>query len=275
MSTTTGEKSRISFLIKSNQKLLISYLMPEFPVRGATVPAMLALQNAGANMIELGVPHSDPLADGPVIQKAAQIALENGVNLKQVLTFVIEARRAGLKIPVFLMGYYNPLFAYGIDKFLADAVAAGVDGFIVPDLPPEESHEFLEKCKQNQLALTFLISPVTSTARIQEIDQLSTHFSYCVSVNATTGTGKLQLGSSSSALSDYFKRVRNNTSKKFIVGFGISSAEHVKNILPQSDGVVIGSALLKAIADAKTPQAVAVSCDAFWKDVCSGALAKN
>jgi len=275
MNSTNGDNSRVSSLIKSNQKLLISYLMPEFPVAKATVPAMLALQEAGANVIELGIPHSDPLADGPVIQKAAQVALENGTNLKKVLGFVAEARAGGLQVPVLLMGYVNPILAYGLDDFFQDVLNAGVDGFIIPDLPPEEAKVFLQKCQQNNLSLTFLISPVTSKDRIQQIDKLSTHFSYCISVNATTGTGKLQLNDNSKSLSEYFERVRENTDKHFVVGFGISSAEQVRKILPQSDGIVIGTALLKAISQAKTPEETASLCRTFWKDVCFDALSKN
>ncbi|NTW48138.1 MAG: tryptophan synthase subunit alpha [Chlorobiales bacterium] len=264
--------NRLSALLETGDKLLVAYLMPEFPVPGATLPTLIALQKSGANVIELGMPYSDPLADGRVIQDAAQVAIANGVTLKRLLELVRQARAgaAGEKIhvPIILMGYVNPVLSYGVNRFLDEAAQSGVDGLIIPDLPPEEAQEFRKKCIEKNLSLTFLISPVTSDKRIELIDSLSTHFSYCVSVNATTGTSKLDARTSGDDLNAYLRRVRQNAKKKFVVGFGIKSAEQVRNMNQVADGAVVGTALLSAIASAKTPEGTADAAASFWRALC-------
>lgn len=270
--------NRLSALLETGEKLLVAYLMPEFPVPGATLPTLIALQQNGANVIELGMPYSDPLADGRVIQDAAQVAIANGVSLKRLLELVSQAR-AGvggekLHVPIILMGYINPVLSYGIDRFLDDAAQSGVDGLIIPDLPPEEAELFRKKCVEKNLSLTFLISPVTSEKRIALIDSLSTHFSYCVSVNATTGTSKLDARTSEEDLKAYLMRVRQNAKKKFVVGFGIRSVEQVRNMNQMADGAVVGTALLSAIASAKTPEGTAEAAAQFWSALCPNTAQK-
>ncbi len=265
MSSDVQVENRIAELCRSGKKLLVAYLMPEFPVANSTLPALFALEESSVDVIELGMPHSDPLADGRTIQDAAQLAIKNGATLKKVLMLVKEARAKGLNAALILMGYINPILRYGMTAFLDDAKAAGADGFIIPDLPPEEADLFRREAVARNLSLTFLISPVSSPERIRHIDSLSTHFSYCLAVNATTGTAKLSNKNTYSDLEPYLERVRKNVSKKFVVGFGIKERAQVDWILERADGAVIGSAYLNAIASAQTPNQVAELTKTFWK----------
>jgi len=258
-------ENRVSQLCGSSQKLLVAYLMPEFPVKDATLPALFALEQAGVNVIELGMPHSDPLADGRTIQDAAQVAIKNGATLKKTLALLCDARQSGLKTALVLMGYINPILRYGLVPFLDDAKAAGADGFIIPDLPPEEADTFRSEAIARNLSMTFLISPVSSPERMKRIDALSTDFSYALAVNATTGTAKLSNNKTYEHLEPYLERVRANTKKKFVVGFGIQTRTQLEWILERADGAVIGSAYLNAIKDAITPNDVAQRTAVFWE----------
>jgi tryptophan synthase alpha chain len=260
--------SRLDAMLARRKKMWIPYLMPEFPVPGTTVPVLLALQESGADLIELGIPYSDPLADGPVIQEAATRAIQNGVTLTKLFQWIQAARHAHtpLTIPLIMMGYINPILQYGIDRFLDDAKEAGADGFIIADLPIEEAEEFRQKCIARQLALVFLISPVTSEARIQKIDSLATHFLYAISVNATTGTKKLSQQQAAD-VEEYLARVRRCAKKPFVVGFGIENAAQAAKILELADGVVVGSALLRHIRAAKTAQEAAEYAAKFWQSL--------
>ncbi len=264
----SNTSSRLDATLARRKKMWIPYLMPEFPVPGTTVPVLLALQESGADLIELGIPYSDPLADGPVIQEAATRAIQNGVTLTKLFQWIQAARRAHppLTIPLIMMGYINPILQYGIDRFLDDAKEAGADGFIIPDLPVEEAEDFRQKCMARQLALVFLISPVTSDARIQKIDSLATHFLYAISVNATTGTKKLSQQQAAS-VEEYLARIRRHAQKPFVVGFGIEHATQATKILELADGVVVGSALLRHIRTAKTPQDAAEYAAKFWQSL--------
>ncbi|NTW10790.1 MAG: tryptophan synthase subunit alpha, partial [Chlorobiaceae bacterium] len=249
----------------------IAYYMPEFPVKGATLPVLEALQESGADIIELGIPFSDPIGDGPVIQAAAHTAIGNGVTLRNLLETVRKARRGeGCKkitAPILLMGYSNPLFAYGGDCFHNDAVEAGVDGLLIPDLPPEEVEEYLEKAKEAGLSIVLLISPLTPPDRIELIDSLSTDFSYCLAVNATTGTSKLSDSTVSTAVDEYLKRVKKHTRKKFVVGFGIKDKARVEHMWGLADGAVVGTALLQHIAGCSDPDECARLAAEFWKSL--------
>ncbi len=255
-------------MVASGEKLYVPYVMPEFPTAGGTVQTLLALQRGGASLIELGFPHSDPLADGVVIQNAAQIAIRNGATLQRIFNLVKNAREGksgeALTVPLVLMGYINPVLAYGVEKFLDDAASAGVDGFIIPDLPPEEAAWFRAECVKRNLSVIFLISPVSSDERIKKIDDLSTDFSYCVAVNATTGTAKL-MQKSDDAVEAYLERVRRQVKKKFVVGFGVQTAAQAERLLEKADGVVVGTALLKAMASATSPDETAKLAEQFWK----------
>ncbi|MBV5327702.1 MAG: tryptophan synthase subunit alpha [Chlorobium sp.] len=262
-------ENRITRLLKTNKKLLIAYYMPEFPVPGATLPVLEALQKSGADLIELGIAYSDPIGDGPVIQDAAHTAIRNGMSVKKLLDLVRQARKGEgcpkVTAPILLMGYCNPLIAYGGDCFLQDAASAGVDGLLLPDLPPEEADDFLERAKGFGLAVVFLVSPVTPPERIEYIDSLSTDFSYCLAVNATTGTAKLSDAGSEAAIDEYLRRVRRHTRKKFVVGFGIKDKARVDHMWELADGAVVGTALLQHIAGAGTPEETARLAGEFWQ----------
>ncbi len=261
--------NRITPLMNEQKKLLIAYYMPEYPVAGATLPVLEALQNSGADIIELGMPYSDPIGDGPVIQDAAQVAIRNGVHIGSLLDLVRKARAGEgcvkITVPIVLMGYCNPLIAYGGDCFLNDASEAGVDGLLIPDLPPEEAEDFLSRAKSFGLSVVFLISPVTQPERIRQIDALSTDFSYCLAVNATTGTGKLDETERDADIESYLQRVSEHTRKKFVVGFGIRNRARVEKMCALADGAVVGTALLQAIAGAATPSQAASMAAGFWK----------
>ena len=262
-------QNRITRLLQQDKKLLIAYYMPEFPVAGSTLPVLEALEESGADIIELGMPYSDPIGDGPVIQDAAHTAIRNGVTIKQLLELVRRARQGegcrNITAPILLMGYCNPMIAYGVDGFLQDAVSGGVDGLLIPDLPPEEAADFLIRAKECGLTVVFLVSPVTPPERIELIDSLSTDFSYCLAVNATTGTAKLSDVSTEAAVDTYLQRVRKHARKKFVVGFGIKDRLRVEHMWRLSDGAVVGTALLQHIACAKTPEESAHLAGEFWK----------
>lgn len=236
-------------LRKAGHKALIPYITPEFPVRGATVPVLHAVAKAGADIIELGIPFSDPIADGPTIQHSSHIALNNGVTVSGVLAAVKEFRRSS-EIPIVLMGYVNPILRFGVEQFAVKAKEAGVDGLIVPDLPPEEAGELMQACKNNGLSNVFMIAPTTGDERIRMIDEASTDFSYCVSLTGVTGA---RTSLDNGTLDAFLARVKSAVKKPFVVGFGISTREHVQQIWRTADGAVVGSALINAMADTKTP----------------------
>lgn len=259
--------NRLTALTQSKRKMIAAYLMPDYPIPDATIPALFALEKCGVNLIELAMPHSDPLADGRIIQDAAQTALRNGATLKRTLETLKRARKQELSAVVILMGYVNPILRFGIDAFLDEAKSSGADGFIIPDLPPEEAESFREKCRSRDLSLTFLISPSSSPERIQTIDALSTDFLYALAVNATTGTAKLSNQESLTRIEPYLARIRDNAKKKFIVGFGIRARAQFDWILERADGVVVGSAYLQATANASSVEEVALQTTLFWENL--------
>lgn len=238
-----------SQLRKGHRKALIPYITPEFPVRGATVPVLHAVAKAGADIIELGIPFSDPIADGPTIQHSSHVALANGATVSGVLSAVKEFRRSS-EIPMVLMGYFNPILRFGVKEFARKAKEAGVDGLIVPDLPPEEATELIRASKENGLSNIFMIAPTTADERIRLIDEASTDFSYCVSVTGVTGA-RASLGNGT--FDAFLTRVRAAAKKPFVVGFGISTREHVQQVWRTADGAVVGSALINAMAKTSTP----------------------
>jgi tryptophan synthase alpha chain len=245
-----------SKLKSEGRKALVPYITPEFPVIGVTVPLVLALESAGATMVEIGMPFSDPLADGGTIQHSSHIALQHGVNLQKIFGLVKEIR-AQSTVPIILMGYINPILTYGIEHFFRHAHDAGVDGVIIPDLPPEELHVGYGSAQNDgDMADTFgisrvmLIAPTSSDERIRMIDALSSDFSYCVSVTGVTGARQTLLEDAS--LMNFLQRVERNTQKPFVVGFGISKREHVEFICQYADGAVVGSALIRAVEGLKT-----------------------
>jgi len=219
------------------------YVTAGYAERGDTVPILLEMEAGGADGIELGVPFTDPLADGATIQHANYVAVEQGVSLGDCLEFVSEARVRGLKAPVILMGYYNPILAYGEERLAADASMAGADGFIVVDLPPEEASSFLAACRAHDLSFVPLVAPTTSGERIEKLAAVADAFLYCVSVTGTTG----QRDSLPEGLDEFLKRVRRYSDLPLAVGFGISTREHVKAVGEMADAAVIGSAIIATI----------------------------
>jgi tryptophan synthase alpha chain len=206
------------------------------------------LAKNGADLIEVGLSFSDPMADGPVIQQATQLALESGITIKKSLEAVNELRSRSVDIPLVLMGYYNPMLAYGLEKFVCDAIDAGADGFITPDLPIEESDEFI-LALSGGVPLIQMLAPTTPNERMEMIARNAQGFIYLVSVTGVTGERK----SISEGLGELIARVREHTTVPVCVGFGISTPEQAKQVGSLADGVIVGSACVKAIGASEHP----------------------
>lgn len=226
---------------------MVAYLTAGFPAIDETIPLLLSIQQGGADIIELGVPFSDPIADGPVIQKANTTALKNGVTLELVLELVAKARAQGVTVPLILMGYYNPIYRFGDEKFVKAAAEAGANGFIICDLPPEESVRFREVCRNQKLSFVPLVAPNTTEQRLELVSKIADSFIYVVSRMGATGSqGKLSDG-----IEALLTRVRAKCGDTpLAVGFGVSTREHYTQLAPYADGVVVGSYLINLIADA-------------------------
>ena len=245
----TRIKEKFAELEKKNQKALISYIMAGFPNENATISTVRGLVKGGVDIIELGFPFSDPLADGPVIQNASTISLEKGTKITKFFSIVKKIRKE-TDIPLILMTYTNVLYHKGYTKFILEAKKAGIDGFILPDMSIEESKEYLEAAK-NKTDTIFLIAPNTSNTRIQKISKASSGFLYLVAVFGTTGV-KTRIKKHTL---DAIKQVKKQTKKRIPIGigFGVSTPEDVKKYIKAgADAVIVGSAYLKLIE--KTPQ---------------------
>lgn len=227
-----------------SEKLLSIYFSAGYPQLGDTGDIMTALQDGGADLIEVGIPFSDPVADGPTIQESNKIALDNGITLKKILEQVKEVKDK-IRIPVILMGYLNPVYQYGIEKFCEDCRSAGVSGLIIPDLPVQEyQNEYQSIFEKHHLANIFLITPQTSETRIREIDRISRSFIYMVSSASTTGAKK---GLSADQI-EYFKRVQEmNLESPLMIGFGISDHHSFSQATKYADGAIIGSAFINVL----------------------------
>jgi tryptophan synthase alpha chain len=230
-------------------RALIPFITAGFPNKSATRVAIASAARAGADMVEIGVPFSDPLADGPAIQRSSQDALRRGVNLPWILETVARVRR-DTDLPLVLMGYYNPVLQYGLKAFCRDAVDAGVDGLIVPDLPPDEAAGLRASARKSGLSLVFLSAPTTTQERVKAVARASTDFCYCVTVTGVTGARR-----SFDARTDaYLRRVRRWVGKPTVAGFGVARAEHVRRLGKWTDGVVVGSALVPVLQGAPAPR---------------------
>jgi len=219
--------------------------LPYYPIGYPTVDESLAAIEAmaaeGVDGFEIGVPFSDPLADGPTIQAATQIALENGVTVRRCFEAVRTLRARGVRQPMLLMGYLNPILAYGIEAYVRDAREAGADGLIVPDLPPEEAGQLAAACDRAGLALVFLVAPTSTEARIRLAAERTTGFIYLVSVLGVTGARE----SLPPGLPDFVARVRALTDRPLVVGFGIGRPEQARQVTALTDGFIVGSALVR------------------------------
>ena len=232
-----------------NKPIFMPYFPLGYPDLKISIDVIEALAKNGADLIEVGLSFSDPLADGPVIQKATQIALEKGITVKKSLQGVAELRNRGVTIPLVLMGYYNPMLAYGLEKFIRDAQEAGADGFIIPDLPMEEASEFVEATHVSPLPLIQMLAPTTHPERMEKIARGAKGFVYLVSVTGVTGARS----SISDGLGELIARVREHTSAPVCVGFGIGTPEQAKQVGALADGVIVGSACVKMIGGSENP----------------------
>ena len=233
---------------------LMPFVTAGYPSLALTEEFVPALVRGGADLIEIGVPFSDPLADGATVQRASQAALANGVRLADCLPLVERLRaERGVEVPLLLMGYYNPMLQYGLERLAADAAAVGVDGFIVPDLPTEESDELLAACRAHGRDLIFLLAPTSTEARIADVARRASGFVYCVSLTGVTGAREKLPD-----LAGYLGRVRRQTELPLAIGFGVSTAEHVRQVGAVADGAVVASALinhLDRVPEAEQPAA--------------------
>ena len=228
-------------LKRDRRKALIPYICAGDPIPEATVEVMHALAGAGADVIELGVPFSDPMADGPVIQKASERALAHGIGMAQVLDYVRGFRAKNQATPVVLMGYANPIERYGVDRFIVDAQASGVDGVLVVDYPPEEAVAFAAALKAAALDPIFLLAPTSTDARMAEVGRIASGYVYYVSLKGVTGAGHLD----TAAVAAMLPRIRAHVSVPVGVGFGISDAATAQAVGRVADAVVIGSRLVQ------------------------------
>jgi tryptophan synthase alpha chain len=221
---------------------LMPYYTLGYPDRATSLDIITAIA-ADSDLLELGVPFSDPLADGPTIQHSTQVALEGGTTLADCLTMLRELRQRGVTTPVLLFGYFNPFLAYGLPALARDARAAGAQGFIVPDLPPEEADEFEAASAAEGLVLVHFLAPTSSPARIEAVTARARGFIYLVSVTGVTGAR----ASLHADLAGFIGRVRERTATPLAVGFGISTPEQAATIGRLADGVIVGSALINAV----------------------------
>lgn len=236
-------KNTFSRLRKKGEKALIGYLMAGDPDLAATRQLILAMEKAGCDVIELGAPFSDPLADGPTIQQAAIRSLKNRTSIADVLALVADIRTAS-KIPLIIMTYYNLIFKYGEERFVSDAVAAGLDGIILPDLPPEEAGTLIAAAKKTGLDMIFLVAPTSTDDRIRAVTRVSQGFVYYVSLTGVTGAALTP----QAAIRESVQRIKAVTDKPVAVGFGISTPDQAAEVaLTGADGVIVGSAIVKVI----------------------------
>jgi tryptophan synthase alpha chain len=244
---TTGNRLANTFaaLRTRHRRALIPYIMAGDPTPQATVRLAEILIAAGADVVELGVPFSDPIADGPVNQRAGLRAMAHGMGLRPALDLVAHIRERA-SVPLVFMTYYNLIFGYGLDRFCRDATGAGLDGLIVADLPPEEGGALVAASRREDLATIFLLAPTSTEERIRAVAAASTGFVYCVSRTGVTGVrDELPEG-----VRELVLRIREQTPTPICVGFGISRPDQAREVAAVADGVIVGSALVKMIEDA-------------------------
>lgn len=265
------EKIRQAFTTAASEgrSALVMYVTSGFPSIESTLPVIKAIAEAGADVIELGVPFSDPLAEGPTIQKSSHAALVAGTTPQTCIDAVQDVRAAGVETPILLMGYYNPVLSFGLADYCRAASEAGADGLIMPDLPTPEAGPLLDECDRYGLALVPLMALTSTDEGITAACKRASGFIYCVSVLGVTGA-RTQV---SERVSGLVNRVRANTDLPVAIGFGISTAEHVAQVTSYADGAVVGSALINAIANGD-PETAADRAGAFVASLRPGTIRK-
>lgn len=234
----------------TRKKALALFITAGYPRRDSTGEVVETLAANGADLIEIGMPFSDPLADGPVIQRSSAASIANGTTLRGILDDVRAVRRDNA-VPLVLMGYLNPIMTYGAGNFFADAAAAGVDGVILPELPLEECGRFAGVIAAQKLAHILLVTPTTPAERIEAIDRQSSGFLYCVSTTGVTGAGRADVPR------DYIQHVKRHASRNpVLVGFGISGADDARRVAAKADGVIIGSALIRRLEEGASIESI-------------------
>ncbi|WP_039017159.1 tryptophan synthase subunit alpha [Halocynthiibacter namhaensis] len=255
--------AKFAALKAEGKKAFVSYVMAGDPDYDASLEIVKGLPAAGVDIIELGLPFTDPMADGPTIQLAGQRALESGMTLQKTLDLAAEFRKEDDTTPIVLMGYYNPIYSRGVDTFLADAKAAGIDGLIVVDLPPEEDSELCIPAQNAGLNFIRLATPTTDDKRLPTVLQNTSGFVYYVSVTGVTGAAEAEAGD----VGPEVARIKSKTDLPVIVGFGINTPEKSETIATIADGAVVGSAIVKKIGDGESTADVL----AFVKTLADGA----
>lgn len=219
---------------------LMPFATAGYPTMEVCEEIIVGLVDGGAELIEIGVPFSDPMADGTSVQRTSQVSLDNGTRVKDCIALVTRLRARGITVPLLLMGYFNPVLKYGIDRYVADCAEAGVDGFIVPDLPAEESDVLHQACIDHQRDLIFMVAPTSTEARLAETAKRASGFIYCVAVTGVTGARD----NMSVTLGAYLDRIREHTDLPLAVGFGISTPDHVRQVATHAQGAIVASALI-------------------------------
>ncbi len=254
---------RFAALAQEGRPALVTYFMAGDPDYAASLDIMRALPGAGADIIELGMPFSDPMADGPAIQAAGLRALKGGQTLAKTLQMARDFRHQDNETPIVMMGYYNPIYIYGVERFLSDAVSAGIDGMIVVDLPPEMDDELCIPALEKGISFIRLATPTTDDARLPKVLSNTSGFVYYVSMTGITGSALPDTGKVAAAVD----RIKAHTDLPVCVGFGVKTEDHARAIGASADGVVVGTAIVNAIAHsldadgAATPATKAGVCD--------------
>jgi len=240
--------NRIRQAFKNRSDKVVPYLMAGFPTKEDTLSMVMAAEKGGAAMVELGIPFSDPLADGPIIQKASQIAIENGVTISWILETIVEIRQQS-EIPLALMGYINPIIKFGFKEFMQECSNSSVDGLIIPDLPLEETEEYVDLAREHNISPILLVAPNTSRDRIKEISRIANDLIYCVAILGVTGTNTAK----HDTLKSYLMKVAECCVCPFVVGFGIKERADVININQIAHGAVVGSAIINELNNSHNP----------------------
>lgn len=265
--TTGGDMTRIDDTLAAlrarGRKAFVTYIMAGDPDVDTSLAVMQGLPAAGVDVIELGLPFTDPMADGPTIQLAGQRALEGGMTVDRTLDMVRAFRRGDARTPVVLMGYYNPIYARGVDRFLREATEAGIDGLIVVDLPPEEDRELCIPAQAAGMNFIRLATPTTDDRRLPAVLQNTSGFVYYVSITGITGAG----AAVAADVAPEVARIKRQTDLPLVVGFGISTPQAARDIAAVADGCVVGSAIVRRIGEGQSPAQVL----AFVRSLADGA----